>query len=744
MGKILRRTFLIGSTAIVGGAAFGYYQVTKKYPNPLEANLAEGETALTPYVLIDKKGITLISPRAEMGQGVRTTLAALVAEELDVSLESVNVIHGPASKAYYNAALLEEAAGKAVTDESAGAERMRGIVRVVGKMMGNQTTGGSSSTPDAYERMRKAGAAARYALLKAASKQLNQPISQLTTENGYIISPDGTKISYTEFSEGAAKIKLPAHPPLKPKSQWKLLGKSLDRLDMVEKVTGTAQYAMDVRLPGMLYATVKTNPHLGAGLIDYDGSKATASSSVKQIVPIDNGLAVIATNSWAAFKAIEEIDFNWEKASYPETTKDMVDGVAAVFDEKPDSTLRDDGDVEAALSDNDNDQIEMEYSVPYLAHSTMEPMNAVAHFREGKLDIWVGSQAPTRCVTIAEELTGLNAKDITIHNMWLGGGFGRRGETDFVKQAIQIAMATEGTPVKMIWTREEDMRHDVYRPLTLARFKGALKNNKLTAYDMRVASSPAAIDGLARQGTKVNIPDPTIVQNAWDNPYSIENYRVYGYRAPTMLPIGFWRSVGASQNAFFQESAIDELAHKAGLDPIAFRLELLNHNPSRKVLETVRDMADWGSPLPSGHSRGVAFYLSFGVPTAQIIEVAQTPQGLKMVNAYIAADVGIALDPRNVEAQLHSGMVYGLTAAIMGEITVEDGQVIQSNFHDYDALRMYQTPDIHVKILENGSKIRGIGEPGTPPAAPALGNAIFALTGKRLRSLPFHHNVDFV
>ena len=243
---------------------------------------------------------------------------------------------------------------------------------------------------------------------------------------------------------------------------------------MVEKVTGTAQYAMDVRLPGMLYATVKTNPHLGAGLIDYDGSKATASSSVKQIVPIDNGLAVIATNSWAAFKAIEEIDFNWEKASYPETTKDMVDGVAAVFDEKPDSTLRDDGDVEAALSDNDNDQIEMEYSVPYLAHSTMEPMNAVAHFREGKLDIWVGSQAPTRCVTIAEELTGLNAKDITIHNMWLGGGFGRRGETDFVKQAIQIAMATEGTPVKMIWTREEDMRHDVYRPLTLARFKGCL------------------------------------------------------------------------------------------------------------------------------------------------------------------------------------------------------------------------------------------------------------------------------
>ncbi len=742
MGKILRRSFLIGSAAVVGGVAFGYYQVQKPYPNPLKKDLNEGDVALTPYVLINQEGVTLIAPRGEMGQGVRTTLAALVAEELDVSLKDVNVIHGPASKAYYNAVVMEEAAGKKVTDESAGAERMRGIVRVVSKLMGNQITGGSSSTPDAYDKMRTAGAAARIALIKAASKKLDIPVSELSTDNGAVIAPNGTRIPYTELAVLARKVSLPKDPDLKAQSEWKLLGKSLDRLDMVEKCTGTAQYAIDVRLPGMLFATVKTNPHLGAGIASYDATRAQARSGVKKIVPVDNGIAVVATNTWNAFQAIEDVDINWEDASYPPNTSEMIAGVAAVFDDKPDSELRDDGDVEEALADGDI--VEMEFSVPYLAHSTMEPMNAVAHLRDGKLDIWVGTQAPTRCLSVAKDLTGLKEDDITVHTMWLGGGFGRRGETDFVRQAVQIAQAMEGTPIKLTWTREEDMRHDVYRPLTLARFKGALKDGKVSAYDMRVAASPAALDGLARQGTKVNIPDPTIVQNSWDNPYTIENYRVFGYKAPTMLPIGFWRSVGASQNAFFQECAIDEMAHKAGADPLQIRLDLLDHEPSRKVLEAIGELSNWGSTLPAGHARGLAFYLSFGVPTAEVIEIQQTPDGIRLVNAYASADVGIALDPRNIEAQLQGGMVYGLTAAILGEITVKDGAVQQSNFHDYDAMRMYQAPPITVKILENGHKIRGIGEPGTPPAAPALANAIFALNGKRILDLPLNKSINFI
>ncbi len=741
MGKILRRTFLIGSTAIVGGTAFGAYQVTKKYPNPLLENLGEGETALTPYVLIDQSGITLLSPRSEMGQGVRTTLAALVAEELDVDLNAVNVIHGPASKAYYNSVVLEEAAGKAVTDESESAERMRSIVRVVGRLMGKQVTGGSSSIPDAFDKMRKAGAAARIALIKAAAKKTGVASNTLKTENGYVIGSDGLSIAYTELAILAGKQKLPSNPPLKSQTDWKYLGKSLDRIDMIEKVTGTAQYAIDVRLPGMLYASVKTNPHLGSGIKSYDASRAKDLKGVKDIIPIDNGIAVVATNTWIAFKGLEKIDFNWEKQTYPINTAEMMEGVAAVFNEKPDSTLRDDGDVETSLAENI--PVEMEYSVPYLAHSTMEPMNGVAHLKDGKLDLWVGTQAPTRCLKVAKDVTGLKEKDITIHTTWLGGGFGRRGETDFVKQVVQIAKAMEGTPIKMSWTREEDMRHDVYRPLTLARFKGAVKDGKIAAYDMHVAASPAAIDGLARQGTSVNIPDPTIVQNAWDNPYMIDNYRVYGYRAPTMLPIGFWRSVGASQNGFFQESAIDELAHKANADPLDFRLDLLDHVPSKKVLEEVKALSNWGASLPAGRAKGVAFYLSFGVPTAQVMEIEQTRNGIRIINAYAVADVGIALDPRNVEAQIQSGIIYGLTAAIMGEITVDDGVVEQSNFHDYDGLRMYQSPDIKVKILENGTKIRGVGEPGTPPAAPALANAIFALTGKRIRQLPVEKSIEF-
>jgi len=742
IAKITRRTFLIGSVAITGGVAIGYWKYKQPYDNPLLTDLASGEAALTPYVLIDQSGITIIAPRAEMGQGVHTTLAALVAEELDVSLNDVRVEHGPASKAYYNAAILEEAVPFAQTDQGRMAENARSFVHVPAKFLGMQVTGGSSSMPDGYVKMRAAGAAARQVLLEAAAKRLGAAVSSLKTENGAVIANDGTRVPYTELAVAAAGIEPPSDPQLKPRSEWRLLGKSLPRVDMVSKCTGTAEFSIDVRLPGMLYATVKKNPRLGGKMSGYDAAKALAMPGVTKVIAFDDGVAVVANNSWRAFQAAKAITFDWGAAPYPSSTQEMLAKVEASFDKDyQDSRFRDDGDIEKALIEAD--VLEAEYRVPFLAHATMEPMNATALLKDGRLDVWVGTQMPTQVRVEAEAITGLESENIHVHTTLMGGGFGRRAEMDFVKQAIEVARAMQGTPVKLTWTREEDMTHDAYRPAAIARFRAAVADGVPTACELNLATLSVVESQMGRIGLPVPGPDISIVQSAWDQPYSIPNYRVTGYRTPAMLPVTSWRSVGASQNGFFHESMIDELAHAAGSDPLEMRLKLMNHDASRKVLEAVAELSGWGSALQDGHGRGVAFVLSFGVPVAEVIEVADTAKGIKIVNAWAAVDVGTALDPRNIEAQVQSGLNFGLAAAIMGEITVQDGKVQQTNFHSYDSIRMHQAPPIEVRVLENGDRIRGIGEPGLPPAAPALANAIFAATGQRIRELPLKKHIRF-
>ena len=739
---ITRRTLLIGSAAVAGGVAFGYWKYKQPYGNPLLGGLAEGETALTPYVRIDQQGITIITPRAEMGQGVHTTLAALVAEELDVSLADVNVEHGPASKAYYNGAAFEEALPFPQTDDSWLAEKLRAFVQVPAKFMGMQLTGGSSSTPDAFVKMRAAGAAARQVLLEAAARQLGADVSSLTTANGAVTGPDGTQLPYTSLAVAAADIEPPADPVLKPSSTWKLLGKSLPRVDMVAKSTGTAEYAIDVRLPGMLYATIKKNPRLGGTMNGFDASQGETMPGVQKVIAFDDGVAVVATNSWYAFKAADAIEFDWGDAPYPNSSDAMLAKVEASFGEEfEDSQFRDDGDIDKALIEAD--VLEAEYRVPFLAHATMEPLNATALLKDGRLDVWAGTQAPTQVRIEAEAITGLDGDDIHVHTPYMGGGFGRRAEMDFVKQAIEVAQAMQGTPVKLTWSREEDVTHDAYRPAAIARFRGAVADGMPTACELSLATLSVLESQMGRIGMSMPGPDISIVQAAWDQPYAIPNYRVIGYRTPAMLPVGSWRSVGASQNGFFHESAMDEMAHAAGTDPLDMRLALIDHEPSRKVLEAVAEMSAWGSPLPAGHGRGVAFVLSFGVPVAEVIEVADTQRGISIVNAWAAVDVGTALDPGNIEAQVQSGINFGLAAAIMGEITVADGKVRQSNFHNFRSLRIDQAPAIAVRVLENGDKIRGIGEPGLPPAAPALANAIFAATGERIRELPLRKHIRF-
>lgn len=675
--KIARRGFLFGSIALLGGVAFGWWRYATPHGNPLEAGLGEGQATLTPYVLIDAQGVTVIAPRAEMGQGIHTTLAALVAEEMDLDLSQLRVIHGPASAAYYNAAVLGEGVPFAPTDDSWLAETVRHGMDIPAKFLGLQITGGSSSIPDAFDKMRLAGAAARAALVQAAANRLDLPADQLRTEAGRVIAPDGTAIPYTDLAVGAAAIDLPSEPPLKPRADWKLLGKTQPRVDMVAKSTGTAQFAIDLRLPDMRFATVRTNPRQGGPMTGFDDTAARAIPGVERILPLENGVAVVATNTWAALQGADAITFDWGPAPYPATSAEIAETLRASFTgDRRDSTNRDDGDVGSALTDSD---WSAEYTVPYLAHATMEPMSSAALLKDGRLTVWSGNQLPTQIVTEAQALTGLPPEAITVETTLMGGGFGRRAEMDIIRQTITVAQAMEGTPVLVTWSREEDMTHDGYRPAAIGRVRAKLDGATLTAFDFATCSSSVVESQAGRLGYSLPGPDGAIVQGAWEQPYRFANHRVTGYRAPHMVPVGSWRSVGASQNAFFHETAIDELAHAAGADPLEFRLAHIDHDPSRKVLEAVADLSGWGT-VPAGRARGVAFCMSFGVPVAEVIEVETSPAGLRLTGAWIAADPGIALDPGNIEAQLQGGMVYGLSAAIRGEITFADGMAEQTNF----------------------------------------------------------------
>jgi isoquinoline 1-oxidoreductase beta subunit len=739
---IARRTFLIGSAAVLGGALFGVYKYRQPHPNPLLGDLPEGAAAITPYVRIDAQGVTIITPRAEMGQGIHTTLAALVAEELDVAWKAIRVDHGPPGAAYYNRALMREGVPFAALDQGQMAETMRGTMGVLAKFMGIQGTGGSSSVPDAFDKMRAAGAAARFALVAAAAERLGVSASTLKTDNGHVVAADGRRLPYTALAADAAKMALPDELPLKPREQWRYLGQSMPRLDMVGKCTGTAVFGIDVHLDGMVFATVRMNPAIEAALKSFDASAAKAMRGVLQVVELPGGVGVIADNTWRAFQAAQAVRCEWAEPVHGATTAAFMDAIVASFDEKhQDSRIRDDGDVTRALATGR--VVEAEYRAPFLAHATMEPMNAVAWLRDGRLDIWTGTQAPTVARDQAAKVAGLAASQVFVHTQLMGGGFGRRAESDYVLQAVRLAMAMKGKPVKLTWSREEDMTQDQYRPAAVARLRGSAAAGQVQALDVRVASPSVLESQGGRLGIAMPGPDKLIAEGTYDQPYAIPNYRATGYRTPALLPISSWRSVGNSYNGFFMESFIDELAVQTGTDPMKLRLSLISHEPSRQVLVAAAEMSGWDKPLEKGRGRGVAFHFSFGVPVAEVVEVTQTPNGIRIDQVFVAADVGLALDPRNLEAQLQSGVIFGLSAAMFGEITFSKGAVEQRNFNQYEALRMGQSPRIQVKVLEGGGRIRGVGEPGTPPAAPALANAIFHATGQRIRELPLRKHIRF-
>lgn len=746
LGKYTRRGFIVASVAVAGGVVFGVRTYRAQLENPLIEGLAPGEAALTPYVKITAYGITLITPRAEMGQGIHTTLAALVAEELDVELAQIRIEHGPPSPAYFNGGVIEESYPFPATDTGAIAEFARSQRDIPAVFLGYQITGASTSTHDAFDKMRRAGAVARETLKSAAAERSGVELAKLRTEAGAVILPDGTRIPYTDLAAEAATTELADAPELRPRSAWRILGQSQDRLDVVDKSTGRAIYASDVRLPGMRFGAVRRSPHLGGTLRSFDASDVLAMPGVDAVIDIGAGVVAIAANTWTAMQALDAVTFDWAPPDYPADTEAHFAAIARAFrPEQQDSRQRDDGDVEDALAAVE--VIEGEYRAPYLAHATMEPMSAAAVMQDGALHIWTGTQGPTVARREAALAAGIVEEAVTITTTLLGGGFGRRGEMDFVRIAAQVAAQMPGTPVLLTYPRAEDMSRGPYRPAAVGRFRAAIADGVPVAVDISTAS-PSIISGIdARGGAPAPIPgfvpDFTLAQALWDQPYGIANYRVTAYRSDPLLPVCFWRSVGASQNSFFHESMMDELAVAAGRDPVEMRLALMTDAPSRAVLEAAAEMADWGTAPAAGRARGVAFSLTFGAPVAQIVEIEQTASGIIVRDVWVAADVGVALDPRNLDAQLISGVNFGLSAAIGEEITLTDGAVDQSNYHDYPVLRMYQAPRIHTRILENQPHIRGIGEPGTPATAPALANAIFALTGQRLRELPLGKTVAF-
>ena len=745
IGTIARRTFLIGSAAVAGGVAFGAYAYKKAIPNPLLDELAAGEAAITRYVKIDAKGVTLITPRTDSGQGTSSVQAHLLAEELDIDPHQVRLDPGPPSKAYYNSKVLEDSFPIPATNDGEVARTLRGSTEILARLTGLQITGGSSTVPDGFEKLRMAGAVARETLKEAASRKSGVARRELKTSDGAVVLPDGSTIPYAALASIAATIPPVTDVALRPESEWRYIGKKLQRTDIVTKSTGTQKYGIDIRMERMLFATVRANPGLGGKVKRYDASAAEKMRGVKQIVPITNGVGVIADNTWRAFQAATAIDIEWDAPDYPASSAEMWEKLENSFtSEHRDGRFKNEGNVEAAFSAGGT-VMEAEYRVPYLAHAPMEPLNAVVLYTGDRLDIWTGTQIPRFIQTHAAKLAKLPEDNVHVHAQMVGGSFGLRLEDTYALQAVELGMAMKGVPVKMTWSREEDMTHDYPRPMQISRAKGTVRDGKVESYDLSIVSQSVTTSWLGRLMLAPPGPDITIVAGAWDQPFAIPNYRVTGYRAKEMIPVSTWRSVGASGNGFLHAAFLDELIHAAGADPISELIRLCNHDVSRKVLETLRELSGWsGSRIDATRARGVAFTLSFGVPVAEVVEVNDTPRGIKIEKVFVVCDVGRIVDPVNFESQMMGGVIWGLGHAMNCELTYENYAPQQTNYHVYQGMRLYQAPEVVVKGLQLGSQIRGIGEPAVPPAAPALANAIFAATGKRIRELPLNKQMRFV
>ena len=703
---MLRREFLKksagGGTALV--IAFylpGKFEALAAAP-PVEPAAVNAWVRIAP-----DDAVTLIIDKSEMGQGVVTSLAMLLAEELELDWKKISFEFAPAAPQYFN------------------------------PLFGLQGTGGSTSVRSSWGPLTKAGAAAREMLIAAAAKQWYVEPSACHAENGAVVhNATSKRLGYGVLAVEAAKLPVPASPALKDPKDYKYIGKPTKRLDTPSKVNGKASFGIDVRLPNIQHAVVARCPVFGGKVKSFDDSKAKGIRGVKQVLQISTGVAVVADNTWSAMEGRRALQIAWDEGPNAANSSDAIRKLYLAAAEKPGAIARKDGDADAALASAAK-KVKAAYEVPFLAHATMEPMNCAADVRTDGCDIYAPTQFQTFTQNTSAKITGLKPEQVRVHTTYVGGGFGRRAEQDFITEAVEISKA-RGAPVLVTWSREDDMQHDFYRPAAYTTITAGLDADGWpVAWKSRVVSP--SIMSRFFPGSVKNGLDNSSVEGIVEMKYGIPNFLCEYVLTDTGVPVGFWRSVGNSQNGYIVESFVDDLAKAGGKDPFEFRRKLLANAPRhRGVLELAAEKAGWGKPLPAGRTRGIAVVESFGSFVAEVAEVSvnRSSGKVRVHRVVCAVDCGRHVNPDTVAAQMEGAIVYGLSAALKGQITINKGRVEQSNFHDYELLRVNDMPQVEVHIMPSNEAPGGAGEPGTPPIAPAVCNAIFAATGKPIRRLP--------
>jgi isoquinoline 1-oxidoreductase subunit beta len=749
-----KRTLLLSALGVGGALLVGWGAMPQRSRLGAGALMLpkEGDVALNGWIKVSPDGsVAMAMPRSEMGQGVHTALAMLVAQELDLPLAKVRLAQAGLDSIYGNVAMFVASLPFHPKDSEAGQQTTavktgEWIVGKVARELGVVVTGGSSSVADAWDPVRLAAATARAQLVAAAAAKWGVPVAQVTIAQG-VLTAAGKTGHFGEFMAAAAALP-PGEVKVKDAKDFTLVGTPAPRNDVPAKVTGQAQFGIDVRLPGMVFAAVRLCPMLGGSPGAVDASKATALPGVERVVALPSlgggtaGLAVVGVTSWHAKQGAQALEVQWQQRPAGALDSAAIYSQLAVAATRAGgTTFHSRGTIEEAENTADR-KLEALYSAPYLAHATMEPMNCTAQVADGKVTIWVPTQVPQMARDIAAQTAGVPKDAVTVNVTFLGGGFGRRLEVDFVAQAVRVAMSCGGRPVQLLYSREEDMQHDFYRPAQAAMLRASMdKTGAVTG--MRIQSAGDAITprwferAFPLLAGPVDTPDKTTSEGLFDIPYNFAHQHISHTATQSGVPVGFWRSVGHSHNAFFCESFIDELAAATQVDAVEFRRRALAQSPRHlAVLNLAALKAGWGSPLPTGRTRGVALHESFGSIVAQVVE-ASLEQGKPRIHRVVCAiDCGTVVNPGIVAQQIESSVIFGISAALYGRIDITQSQVQQSNYPNYPVMQLAQAPVVQTFIVPSTAAPTGVGEPGVPPVAPALANALFLLTGRRARSLP--------
>ena len=699
--KMDRREFIKISSTAGSGLILGFYLPNKLQGKSLESKIFQPNAWIN---VQPDNYVKIMVGKSEMGQGVITSLPMIIAEEMDLDWSKVIVEKAPADRSKY----------------------------------GSQMTGGSNSISSSFMKLRKAGATAREMLVTAASEYWGVPENECTTNSSKVFhEKTNKKISYGELATKAGQQLIPKNPTLKNSKNFSIIGKNMSRKDTLPKINGTAEFALDIKLDGMVYATVVHSPIFGGKVISFEKNSLDGINGILDIFEIESGIAIVGDNTWTVLKAARKIKINWSEGEAKGVNTNQITEELMKASKKRGGVVRKEGNVKRALKSSEN-ILEAIYQSPFQAHATMEPMSCTISVEETKCQIWVGTQNPNGALKTVSKLTGLKKEQIEVNVTYLGGGFGRRSSNDFVKESVEIANIVK-KPIKLTWSRQEDMQNDYYRPASLHVMKGAFDQKKnLTVWKHRITAPSILFSQL------VTIPFPfkekldlISTEGAKHIPYQIPNMQVDYQMTKTDIPLGFWRSVYSSQNAFANECFMDELAEKAGKDPINFRLELLPENSrDASVIELVADRSGWKSFSNGPIYQGFSSHKSFGTWVAQVARVSVENNQIKVHEVHCAVDCGLVINPNIVKTQISSAIIYGLSATLKSKITIDDGKVVESNFDDFDVIRMDETPKIKVYLVDSDKPPKGVGEPGLPPIAPAVTNAVYAATGKRFRQLP--------